>query len=150
MRMRFCDRLLLLALLCTFRGCNGEDGATPNVTRVASFMVIGDWGWDSEAHGNVKTSQCQSMIAKRMQEEFLALEDVRFVINVGDSFYPGGVRSKDDEQWHSKWRAIYSSEVRSVPWYSVYGNHDMLFDPGALLKIVWCFPPGTCSFILRS
>ena len=35
---------------------------------------------------------------------FQELGDVKFVINVGDSFYPTGVTSKTDEQWGKKWR----------------------------------------------
>ena len=136
MRVSWREWLFVLALLDAPLECRGDEDSNdetspPPPTRVASFMVIGDWGWDPQAHGNVQTRGCQNMIATRMHEEFLYLGDVKFVVNVGDSFYPGGVRSKDDEQWHSKWRNVYSSEVRSVPWYSVYGNHDMLFDPGS-------------------
>eukprot|EP00413_Alexandrium_margalefii_P014171 CAMPEP_0204548584 /NCGR_PEP_ID=MMETSP0661-20131031/23685_1 /ASSEMBLY_ACC=CAM_ASM_000606 /TAXON_ID=109239 /ORGANISM="Alexandrium margalefi, Strain AMGDE01CS-322" /LENGTH=234 /DNA_ID=CAMNT_0051555505 /DNA_START=33 /DNA_END=734 /DNA_ORIENTATION=- len=59
-----------------------------------------------------------------------SLGDVKFIINVGDSFYPNGVRSKSDPQWNSKWRWVFHEELRSVPWYSVYGNHDYHAD--------WC------------
>ncbi|CAE7792934.1 PAP4 [Symbiodinium sp. CCMP2592] len=120
--------LLILAVLDGPLGCLGDD--EPTATRVASFMVIGDWGFDNVAHGNVGR-HCQGLIANRMHQEFTELGDVKFVINVGDSFYPGGVTSKDDTAWHLKWRRVYSPSVRSVPWYSVYGNHDMLYDPGA-------------------
>jgi len=65
-----------------------------------------------------------------MHQEMQELGDVRFVINVGDSFYPVGVQDKSDPQWTSKWRSVYSAELRSVPWYSVYGNHDMMNDKG--------------------
>lgn len=66
-----------------------------------------------------------------MDETMTELGDVKFIINVGDSFYPGGVPSKDDWQWDSKWRNVYTSQLRSVPWYSVMGNHDFHSDPGA-------------------
>ncbi|CAJ1387273.1 unnamed protein product [Effrenium voratum] len=94
--------------------------------REASFLVIGDWGWDDVAHGNIQSRACQNLIAESMHEAFLELGDVKFVINVGDSFYPVGVVDKEDPQWDTKWRNVYSSSLRSVPWYSVYGNHDML------------------------
>merc|ERR1719356_1621736 len=64
-----------------------------------------------------------------MHSKFVELGDVKFVINVGDSFYPNGVESKTDPQWDEKWRSRYSAELRSVPWYSVYGNHDLHKDP---------------------
>jgi len=66
-----------------------------------------------------------------------ALGDVKFLINVGDSFYPGGVASKDDPQWQIKWRDVYSDALRSIPWYSVYGNHDMHQDPCSCSDNVW-------------
>jgi len=56
---------------------------------------------------------------------------VRFIINVGDSFYPQGLSGKDDPQWDTKWRNVYHEKLRSVPWYSVYGNHDYHHDPCA-------------------
>jgi hypothetical protein len=66
-----------------------------------------------------------------MLRKFRELGDVKFIINVGDSFYPCGVTSKTDPQWETKWRSIYAEELRSVPWYSVYGNHDYQHDPCA-------------------
>eukprot|EP00928_Gymnodinium_smaydae_P023872 TRINITY_DN19528_c0_g2_i1.p1 TRINITY_DN19528_c0_g2~~TRINITY_DN19528_c0_g2_i1.p1 ORF type:complete len:418 (-),score=55.34 TRINITY_DN19528_c0_g2_i1:427-1680(-) len=97
--------------------------------RRASFLVIGDWGFDSLMHGNLKGGACQRVIADRMLEKMEELGDVKFVINVGDSFYPGGVTNKSDPQWETKWRQVYSEKLRSVPWYSVYGNHDYDHDP---------------------
>ncbi|CAK0830215.1 unnamed protein product [Prorocentrum cordatum] len=99
--------------------------------RLGSFLVIGDWGWDDNVHGNTYSSDCQKQIADLMAEEMERLGDVKFIINVGDSFYPNGVTSKDDPAWETKWRARYSEELRSVPWYSVYGNHDYQHDPCA-------------------
>jgi len=43
-------------------------------------------------------------------------EDVNFVVNVGDSFYPDGVSSKDDLQWDLKWRQVYSTKVTQLQW----------------------------------
>jgi hypothetical protein len=66
-----------------------------------------------------------------MLHKFRELGDVKFIINVGDSFYPGGVESRTDPQWDTKWRSVYAEELRAVPWYSVYGNHDYHKDPCA-------------------
>jgi hypothetical protein len=98
--------------------------------RRGSFFVLGDWGWDHEVHA-LGTGACQRAIAARMEEKMRELGDVKFVINVGDSFYPAGVVSKADWQWDLKWRNVYSKELRSIPWYSVYGNHDYYWDPCA-------------------
>jgi len=97
--------------------------------RAGSFIVLGDWGWDPEVHGQLQSRQCQQAIADAMDEKMRELGDVKFVVNVGDSFYPGGAVNKTDSNWDSKWRDVYTSRSRSVPWYSVYGNHDYLVDP---------------------
>jgi len=96
--------------------------------RLASFLVIGDWGWDEKAHGNINSDDCQKAIQTVMHQQFEKLGDVEFVLNVGDSFYPAGLRGRDDEQIQTKWRDIYSPDLRSVPWLSVYGNHDYHVD----------------------
>jgi len=90
--------------------------------------VIGDWGYDYWCHGNVPKVGCQQAIADKMLQKMEELGDVKFVINVGDSFYPHGVVSKNDPQWETKWRQVYHQKLRDVPWYSVYGNHDLQHD----------------------
>lgn len=104
-------------------------GAPPQ--RKGSFLVIGDWGYDFACHGDVPGVGCQQAIADRMLQKMDELGDVKFIINIGDSFYPHGVMSKSDPQWESKWRSIFPKKLRDVPWYSVYGNHDFQHDPGA-------------------
>lgn len=99
--------------------------------RKGSFIVLGDWGWDPKVHGNVKSNKCQKNIAWLMEQTMRELGDVKFVINVGDSFYPGGLNSKWDWQWDHKWRNIFPKETRDVSWYTVYGNHDYHYDPCA-------------------
>lgn len=100
--------------------------------RRASFLVLGDWGWDANIHdGKMDTNGCQRAIADMMLLKMEELGDVKFVVNLGDSFYPDGLRVQEDPQWNEKWRNIYAKKLRSVPWYSVYGNHDYHHDPGA-------------------
>lgn len=100
--------------------------------RRASFLVLGDWGWDAYIHDtSIPANSCQRAIADLMLVKMEELGDVKFVINVGDSFYPDGLNVKEDPQWDLKWRNIYAKQLRSVPWYSVYGNHDYHHDPGA-------------------
>jgi len=126
----------------TASSLTGADvGSTPKPTeapkpthRKGSFLVLGDWGFDRWVHGDIRTRHCQQVIADKMAETQAQLGDVKFVINVGDSFYPNGLRSNgrgagEDGQWQEKWRDVYSHKLRSVPWYSVYGNHDSHADP---------------------
>eukprot|EP00930_Biecheleria_cincta_P106019 TRINITY_DN9920_c1_g1_i4.p1 TRINITY_DN9920_c1_g1~~TRINITY_DN9920_c1_g1_i4.p1 ORF type:complete len:744 (+),score=102.17 TRINITY_DN9920_c1_g1_i4:230-2461(+) len=108
-------------------------------SRRGSFLVVGDWGYDSRVHENVD-SRCQKTLADEMLVKMEELGDVQFVINVGDSFYPNGVESSEDEQWDTKWRNIYDKKLRSIPWYSVYGNHDYHADPCACTQ-----EPNACA-----
>jgi len=119
--------------------CSAMGPQTPGLAervpvRRGSFLVVGDWGWDEVNAGSgkhVATGKCQADVARAMDAKMSELGDVKFVVNVGDSFYASGVRDRDDEQWDKKWRWIYSVQLRSVPWYSVYGNHDYHQDPCA-------------------
>jgi len=138
---------LLLALACWLKGCSVSDTpSSPDTVgdqgerRRGSFLVIGDWGWDANAHGNLKSKHCQQLVADVMHEQMELLGDVKFIVNVGDSFYPDGVHNKSDPQWDEKWRQVYSPLVRSVPWYSVYGNHDLHADPCACSE-----DPASCA-----
>jgi hypothetical protein len=100
--------------------CEGGEPPAPEPTgkRIGSFLVLGDWGFDSNTHGNVKvyaisaenaafsnlrklyqSNQCQKSIAALMAETAADQGDVKFVLNVGDSFYPAGVYSKTDPKW---------------------------------------------------
>ncbi|CAE7386410.1 PAP8 [Symbiodinium natans] len=107
-----------------------EKAEPPPGDRLGSFLVIGDWGWDPYSHGNVEKADCQTAIGAAMAHKFNDLQDVKFIINVGDSFYPNGVASPGDIRWRTQWMDRYPDILRSVPWYSVYGNHDAHHDPG--------------------
>eukprot|EP00429_Kryptoperidinium_foliaceum_P125862 CAMPEP_0176332876 /NCGR_PEP_ID=MMETSP0121_2-20121125/77297_1 /TAXON_ID=160619 /ORGANISM="Kryptoperidinium foliaceum, Strain CCMP 1326" /LENGTH=362 /DNA_ID=CAMNT_0017675777 /DNA_START=42 /DNA_END=1132 /DNA_ORIENTATION=+ len=113
------------------RDDDDESLTTSLPQRLGSFFVIGDWGWDPGHHGEIESRACQQAVADAMAETARLLGDVKFVVNVGDSFYHDGVSNRTDPQWDSKWRDVYAKELRSVPWYSVYGNHDYLKDPCA-------------------
>jgi len=99
--------------------------------RRGSFLVLGDWGWDEATHGNIESSNCQTAIANAMLDKTKELGDVKFIVNVGDSFYPAGVESRSDPKWDDHWRNRYAPELRAVPWYTTYGNHDYQHDPCA-------------------
>lgn len=131
-------RLLIVILFGA--GVSGNVAAAPTTAtalttslpdRLGSFLVIGDWGWDPDFHGDITSRACQQAVSDAMTATSVALGDVQFVVNVGDSFYPGGVTNRSDPSWDTKWRDVYSERLRSVPWYSVYGNHDLYVDPCA-------------------
>jgi len=91
---------------------------------------VGDWGYNSKCHGNVR-SGCQGVIADAMKDFMQSEGDrFRFIVNVGDSFYCDGVNGNWDGRWKSFWHNVYvdddySRDLTRLPWYSVYGNHDM-------------------------
>jgi len=114
---------------CKALGPKTPGVAEAPVIRRGSFLVVGDWGWDPSASGI--TQECQLDIAGAMDSKATELGDVKFVINLGDSFYSAGVESSVDPQWDTKWREVYSPQLRQVPWYSVYGDRDYRKDPCA-------------------
>jgi hypothetical protein len=113
------------------KATDSTDITASTTGRRGSFLVLGDWGWDEGTHGNINSDNCQRAIATSMLEKMQELGDVKFIINVGDSFYPAGVESRSDPKWDAHWRQRYASELRSVPWYTCYGNHDYQHDPCA-------------------
>merc|ERR1719150_2230679 len=97
--------------------------------RVGSFIVLGDWGYDTREHCNPNSGcgmspQCQQNIANKMKQWVAENPDVKFVINVGDNFYATGVSSPDAERWQQSWKGVYGDTITNLKWYSVYGNHD--------------------------
>jgi len=97
--------------------------------RVGSFIVLGDWGYDTKIHcdpssGCGMSPQCQQNIADKMKTWVSQNSDVKFVLNLGDSFYPAGVSSLQDSRWDSSWKNVYGDQVTNLRWYSIYGNHD--------------------------
>jgi hypothetical protein len=80
-----------------------------------SFFAVGDWGQ--------RGSDPQKKVAAAMTQ--IAEERApTFIISLGDNFYPNGVVSAADEQWHQSFESVYSAPSLQVPWYPVLGNHD--------------------------
>lgn len=99
--------------------------AVPNELR---FVVLGDWGRDGMC--------CQRDVALRISE-VASTWAPHFLINVGDNFYPAGIRAPDDPQIASSWADVYASlpSMRTLPWLTVAGNHDHMGDVHAQLKL---------------
>lgn len=97
--------------------------------RVGSFIVVGDWGYDNKIHCNPSSGcgmspQCQQNIGNLMKDWVAKNSDVKFVLNLGDSFYPAGVADKYDARWSTTWKNVYGATITNLRWYSIYGNHD--------------------------
>lgn len=80
-----------------------------------AFVALGDWGRDG--------LKAQRDVADSMAA---AADEIgsRFVISVGDNFYPCGVGAVDDPQWKSSFEDIYAAPSLQTPWYAALGNHD--------------------------
>ena len=50
--------------------------------------------------------------------------NVAFFVSVGDNFYPAGVASTSDAQWHSTFERVYTAPAFQRRWYIAGGNHD--------------------------
>lgn len=91
----------------------------------AAFLAVGDWGRQGERD--------QSLVARAMGQ---AADEVRsrFVVSVGDNFYPDGVRSADDPQWKTSFEDVYVATSLQTPWFAALGNHDYRGRPNAQLE----------------
>jgi acid phosphatase len=97
-------------------------GALAEPAPSLAFLAIGDWGRGGQFH--------QGEVAAQMEKTAARL-DVRFVVSVGDNFYPDGVQSADDPQWRSSFEDVYAGASLQVPWWAALGNHDHHGSPEA-------------------
>lgn len=80
----------------------------------------------------------QQRVAERMRKRLGELDKLdtserpKFVVNVGDNFYPGGINlhcGKPDasatmSQFKTAWMDVYGEDLVSIEWWGVLGNHD--------------------------
>ena len=88
-------------------------------------MTIGDWGADL---GQSTYIGVQKAVALKMQNFYDMQKangfNLLFIAAVGDNFYWNGQSPCDENHFNSQWSDIYGSELTSVPWLAVMGNHD--------------------------
>ena len=90
--------------------CEHDEHAVPT-KRKGSFLVVGDWGWDSLVHGNVPKAACQQEIGMLMTQKMEELGDVKFIINVGQLILS---RWFDIQEWSSLGTAMAGQIPRQV------------------------------------
>lgn len=78
------------------------------------FLVVGDWG-----HASARARAVAAAMGTTAQSI-----GSRFVISVGDNFYPHGVEDVNDRQWLETFEQNYSAPSLMTPWNVVAGNHD--------------------------
>ncbi len=105
----------------------GAVGATPvtAATDPLGFLAVGDWGRRGQSH--------QRDVALAMEQ---AAKDIgsRFVLSLGDNFYPDGVASLLDTHWKASFEDVYDGPHLQTPWYVALGNHDYHGEPQAQLN----------------
>jgi acid phosphatase len=79
------------------------------------FLALGDFG---SGNGD------QRAVAAAMAATS-AKDPVSFIVSVGDNIYESGVTSVTDPQWKTKFEMMYDQPSLSVPFYAVFGNHDV-------------------------
>eukprot|EP00927_Polykrikos_kofoidii_P066936 TRINITY_DN62493_c0_g1_i1.p1 TRINITY_DN62493_c0_g1~~TRINITY_DN62493_c0_g1_i1.p1 ORF type:complete len:877 (+),score=140.77 TRINITY_DN62493_c0_g1_i1:95-2632(+) len=115
-------------------------------------FILGDWGglpapqakgaFDVRPADNSRArgfswptdAWAQRLVAKRMSS-VAAKMNPRYVLNVGDNFYWGGIKDKcfrqpfgtlsPTNQWHPVFEDMYKgSGLDGKPWFGTFGNHD--------------------------
>ena len=82
-----------------------------------SFIVIGDWGEPKNVDNEIKNAIAMNEVARSSHTSF--------IVAVGDNFYHAGVTGPTDPKFQEVWESVYTgSEIQSLPWYVVMGNHD--------------------------
>jgi len=72
------------------------------------------------------------VMLKRQKELIEAGNPARYIVNVGDNFYPGGIDvhcGMEDQgetliQFDQIWKKMYPEELAELEWWGVLGNHD--------------------------
>lgn len=90
-----------------------------------AFVALGDWGQNG--------APVQRAVAASMTVAARELGS-RFVVSVGDNFYPGGVKSVSDPHWKESFEAVYTDPALQTPWYVALGNHDYRAVPRAQVE----------------
>lgn len=87
------------------------------------------------------TDGCQEKIAGLINREIEARAQtsapVKFVISLGDHFYPGSFAHENHTDFARKWGDVYAGGNGSdIVWYGTHGNHDFN------VREMWCLCPG--------
>jgi len=80
----------------------------------------------------------------------------RFILALGDNFYPSGVSSTKDPAWKTIWeKPFLQYPALKVPWRIVLGNHDYMTNPDAQIEFtnspnnpegIWSLPNRVYKF----
>jgi tartrate-resistant acid phosphatase type 5 len=90
------------------------------------LLAVGDQGNGSFA---------QHLVSYGMERAAEKQGNLDFMMSLGDNFYMKGVISEDSTQWKTDFKDVYTGEMlETVPFYSIFGNHDARGKPVAELN----------------
>eukprot|EP00922_Rhytidocystis_sp_ex-Travisia-forbesii_P007817 GHVS01011572.1.p1 GENE.GHVS01011572.1~~GHVS01011572.1.p1 ORF type:complete len:454 (+),score=54.48 GHVS01011572.1:93-1364(+) len=84
-----------------------------------SFLTMGDWGLPGSRQAQV--AHWMSVAAAKLS--------VRYVLALGDNFYPHGVKSSDAPDWQVLTDLFGQKSLQQIPFYAILGNHDYHTNP---------------------
>ncbi|MBF0260730.1 MAG: metallophosphoesterase [Magnetococcales bacterium] len=84
------------------------------------FLVLGDHGSGQKPQERVARGMAK-IVKERENKKG---EQVRFVLFLGDNFYPHGVDSIRDPQWKTTFENMYPHQDFPMPFHAIIGNHD--------------------------
>ncbi|KAG6541687.1 hypothetical protein Mapa_016952 [Marchantia paleacea] len=87
------------------------------------FLSLGDYGT-----GSLEQRAVGSQMAEAAEKH-----DAKFVVTVGDNFYPRGIKGLDDPQLKNNFEDIYVEKSLQIPWYVALGDHDHRGSVAALI-----------------
>lgn len=81
-----------------------------------TFYAVGDYGTPYSRLGELMAMWCDDSDPTKRP---------KFILSLGDHFYPSGVESVDDSQWDTCYKNVFLRyDQLRVPWKAVLGNHD--------------------------
>eukprot|EP00754_Rhynchopus_humris_P045805 Rhum_TRINITY_DN5293_c0_g1::Rhum_TRINITY_DN5293_c0_g1_i1::g.16857::m.16857/K14379/ACP5; tartrate-resistant acid phosphatase type 5 len=118
---------LVAAVLLVLFHVSGGGGLFGAAKDELVFISFGDWGTGKRWSHQLTVAQRLAVVAPLVRAEF--------VVNLGDSFYPVGVKSVDDPLWESFFEKVYADPyLRAIPWHGVLGDHDHQGSVQAILE----------------
>jgi tartrate-resistant acid phosphatase type 5 len=85
-----------------------------------SIICLGDFGTGTTE---------QYKVAKLIRNIIKKKRNCKFILGLGDNFYPDGVLDKHDQQFISKFEDPYEKIPNTIKFYNILGNHDYRGNP---------------------
>ncbi|KAH7701310.1 Ser/Thr protein phosphatase family protein [Aphelenchoides avenae] len=121
--------------------CTGDRVCSYETESDLDFFVLGDTG-GMPVYPYVTYAQKQ--VASAMSK-LADVQKLKFVVNLGDSFYFNGVSNVFDSRFEDSFEEVYADDRLRVPWFTIAGNHDHLGNVSAQVLYTqhssrWTFP----------